>query len=129
MDTKQVIVMRKDLNMRKGKMVAQGSHASLANILKELDYDSCVASHEPPWFNDTIIHWLENSFAKVCVSVNSEAELLSIYDQATQAGLLCSLIKDSGRTEFGGVPTYTCLCVGPNINEDIDKITGHLTLL
>lgn len=33
MNTKQVIVMRKDLNMRKGKMVAQGAHASMAVLL------------------------------------------------------------------------------------------------
>ena len=33
MDHKQVIVLRKDLNMRKGKMVAQGAHASMAALL------------------------------------------------------------------------------------------------
>jgi peptidyl-tRNA hydrolase len=28
-DVKQLIVMRTDLNMRKGKMIAQGAHASI----------------------------------------------------------------------------------------------------
>jgi len=29
MEVKQVIVLRKDLQMRKGKMIAQGAHASM----------------------------------------------------------------------------------------------------
>ena len=33
MEHKQVIVLRKDLNMRKGKMVAQGARASMRAIL------------------------------------------------------------------------------------------------
>lgn len=33
--TKQVIVMRTDLNMRKGKMIAQGSHASIAFLTRK----------------------------------------------------------------------------------------------
>ena len=36
---KQVIVMRRDLNMRKGKMVAQGAHASMAVLLNAGRYD------------------------------------------------------------------------------------------
>lgn len=32
-NVKQVIVMRKDLNMRKGKMIAQGAHASVDALL------------------------------------------------------------------------------------------------
>jgi PTH2 family peptidyl-tRNA hydrolase len=31
-DVKQVIIIRKDLNMRKGKMIAQGNHASMGVI-------------------------------------------------------------------------------------------------
>lgn len=33
MDAKQVIVMRKDLGMRKGKMIAQGAHAAMKALL------------------------------------------------------------------------------------------------
>ena len=129
MNTKQVIVMRKDLNMRKGKMVAQGCHASLANILKELDYTTCVTADVPPWFSDETLSWLENSFTKVCVSVDSEEELLTIHYKAKSANLICSLITDSGKTEFNGIPTRTCLAIGPAESEVIDTITGHLKLL
>lgn len=36
MVSKQVIVMRKDLNMRKGKMIAQGAHASMKVLLDNM---------------------------------------------------------------------------------------------
>jgi len=116
---KQVIVMRKDLNMRKGKLVAQGAHASMATLNQFLD-------KEMPYEMKT---WLEGKFTKICVYVNSEEELLEIYDKAKKADLICSLIKDSGLTEFHGVPTLTCTAIGPALPEDIDKITGELKLL
>jgi PTH2 family peptidyl-tRNA hydrolase len=126
-DTKQVIVMRKDLNMRKGKMIAQGSHASIAFLTRRIEYRDYG-----PMINYLLDHekeWLEYSFKKVCVSVDSEAELLEIAQKANEAGLEVNLITDSGLTEFGGVPTNTCLAIGPNYSDEIDKITGHLKLL
>ena len=72
---------------------------------------------------------MKGSFAKVCVRVNSEEELMDIHDKAKAAGLEVHLITDSGRTEFKGVPTKTCLAIGPDEAEKIDTITGELTLL
>ena len=123
---KQVIVIRKDLNMRKGKMVAQGAHASMAAILKlarRQGSDLIIpldARTEP---------WLTGRFTKICVSVNSEAELLAIHDKAAASGLVTSLILDAGLTEFGGVPTHTAVAVGPDTAANVDLITGTLPLL
>jgi PTH2 family peptidyl-tRNA hydrolase len=123
---KQVIVIRKDLNMRKGKMVAQGAHASMAAILN-------LARREG---GDLIIPldariepWLTGRFTKICVSVNSAAELLAIHEKAAASGLVCSLILDAGLTEFGGVPTHTAVAVGPDLAGNVDLITGMLPLL
>ena len=123
--TKQVIVMRTDLNMRKGKMIAQGAHASLKVFI---DNGIALTGFS---FNksDAAFDWLEGSFTKVCVQVNSEKELIDIYNKAKERELLCSLIQDSGLTEFGGIPTYTCACIGPNYCDEIDEITGSLKLL
>lgn len=121
MNTKQVIVMRKDLNMRKGKMVAQGSHASIAFLTKRLK------SKEP--LTEAQNHWLENSFVKICVSVDSEQSLLEVYEKATSLGLECHLITDNGQTEFSGIPTRTCLAIGPDWVEKIDPVTENLRLL
>jgi PTH2 family peptidyl-tRNA hydrolase len=73
--------------------------------------------------------WLTTRFTKVVVQVNTEAELLEIYNKAKDAGLPCSLIQDSGATEFHGVPTHTAVAVGPDLAEKIDPITSQLKLL
>ena len=73
--------------------------------------------------------WLTGAFAKVCCLVNSEEELMSIFDKANAAGLEVHLITDSGKTEFHGQPTRTCLAIGPDVAEKIDVLTGHLELL
>lgn len=126
MEHKQTIVLRKDLNMRKGKMVAQGAHASLAAILQLGHRDG---SHFVIPLDERLEPWLLGRFKKICVSVNSESELLALHERALQAGLIAALIQDAGLTEFGGVPTYTALAVGPDREDRIDAITGALPLL
>jgi peptidyl-tRNA hydrolase, PTH2 family len=119
--TKQVIVIRKDLNMRKGKMVAQGSHASMAFLTRRLQDNQPVTEIQK--------EWLDNSFTKICVSVDSEQELLEIYEKAKNMNIECHIITDNGTTEFNGVPTKTCLALGPDKAEILDQISGHLKLL
>jgi peptidyl-tRNA hydrolase, PTH2 family len=126
LDHKQVIVLRKDLNMRKGKMIAQGAHASMRAILAlgRLEDGNWVIP-----LDERLEPWLLGRFKKVCVSVNSEAQLLDLHAQATAAGLISALIQDAGLTEFGGVPTYTAVAVGPDRADRVDAITGALPLL
>lgn len=123
---KQVIVMRKDLNMRKGKMVAQGAHASLGAVLVIREALNERPGHE---WGEAFRAWFSGSFTKICVSVNSERELMDIYCNAMDRFLPVKLITDNGTTEFNGVPTKTCLAIGPAWAEDIDKVTGGLPLL
>lgn len=130
---KQIIVMRKDLNMRKGKMCAQAAHASMAAILVQMEEFEVSNGevHRNLVVNrySALNKWLSGKFTKICVSVNSEQELVEIYKKAKEAGILCSLIEDSGATEFNGVPTLTCCAIGPDYPENIDPITSKLPLL
>jgi PTH2 family peptidyl-tRNA hydrolase len=123
---KQVLVLRKDLNMRKGKMVAQGAHAAMAAILglAHREGNNLIIPLDP-----RTEPWLCGRFKKICVSVNSEAELLAVHEKAKVAGLVTSLIQDAGLTEFGGVPTFTAVAVGPDEGTKVDAITGELALL
>ena len=123
---KQVIVMRHDLKMRRGKQIAQGAHASMGFLCRRLQNQPSVSLTD---FSDSERAWLAGSFAKICCRVNSEEELMSIHDQATSAGLQVHLITDSGKTEFHGQPTRTCLAIGPDDAAKIDAVTGHLELL
>lgn len=127
-EPKQVIVIRKDLNMRKGKIAAQASHASMGAILnyavKMYEGELRVNIENP-----AVREWLEGRFTKICVSVDSEQELLDIYENAIKSNINVKLIKDAGLTEFNGVPTLTCLALGPDYPEKLNPISGHLKLL
>lgn len=124
---KQVIVVRKDLNMRRGKSEAQVAHASMKVFFDRLKYlpESGITSCD---FTQEMRIWMNNSFTKIVVSCNSEEELLDLQKQAEEAGIVNAIIQDNGFTEFNGVRTYTCLAIGPDYSDKIDKITGHLQL-
>lgn len=135
MEVKQVIVVRKDLNMRKGKIAAQVAHASFSVLLNNTVLTDDFFSKngyiltfdfekESPW--DI---WLNGDFTKVVVSCNSEEELEKLYNEAKDSSIPCSLIVDAGKTEFNGVATKTCAAIGPFYSKEIDKITGNLKLL
>jgi PTH2 family peptidyl-tRNA hydrolase len=134
MTVKQVIIIRKDLKMRRGKEIAQGSHASNAWLLELLSkiedsytkYDGCMSP--------TVIMspaqktWISGQYRKICLQIDSEKELLELYNKAKDVGLTAHLITDAGATEFNGIPTKTCLAIGPDYSEDIDRITSLLKL-
>lgn len=129
MTTKQVFVVRKDLNMRKGKIAAQCAHACLKIFLDRKV--STPLSDEIFSFSLTapMEEWLQKSFIKICVYVKSEAELEAVYKSALEEGLPAALIVDSGKTEFHGALTKTVVAIGPDYSDKIDKVTGHLKLL
>ena len=124
---KQVILIRKDLKMRRGKEIAQGSHASAEFLIKRLrgvSAKSMVALQ----LTEVEEQWINAGMAKVCLKVESEEQLLSLHKQALAKGLASSLIRDSGKTEFGGQPTFTSCAIGPDKVEAIDAITSDLKL-
>lgn len=135
-DYRQIIILRKDLNMRKGKMVAQGAHASMVPILQKGRQHWLSTLLKYLGFNVYVLDlkdksmgpWLSGKFKKITVSVNSEQELFDIYKKAQEAGLNCSLILDAGLTEFKE-PTYTAVAIGPDLTSKIAPITSHLPLL
>lgn len=127
--TKQVIVIRRDLRMRRGKEIAQGAHASMAWLRQRvMPALSPAGAADQVRFSGAERVWLEGSLRKVTVKVGSEAELLAVYDRAVSAGVLVHLITDRGLTEFGGTPTRTCLAVGPDYDDRVDPVTGDLEL-
>jgi PTH2 family peptidyl-tRNA hydrolase len=134
LDVKQVIVVRKDLNMRKGKLAAQVAHASMASILRYMETDESELDAGTMWsmfipHGSPLHKWLTGPFKKVVVGVDSLEELHKIEDAAFDRGIQTCIIEDAGFTEFHGIPTITAMSVGPDWSIDIDEITGHLKLL
>ncbi|VVB68217.1 Peptidyl-tRNA hydrolase [Candidatus Norongarragalina meridionalis] len=114
MTLKQVIVLRTDLKMGKGKLVAQGSHASIDAFMKTPDSARRA--------------WEASGMEKVALKVSSEKELVTIFEKAKRARLPSSLIRDAGHTQIEA-GTITACAIGPADEKDIDEITGKLKLL
>lgn len=111
---KQVMVIRNDLKMGKGKMAAQACHASLGAYKKA----------DPR----KIQKWESEGEKKVVVKVNNLRELYEIYELVKNTDMPLYLVQDAGRTELPK-GTVTCLGIGPDEDEKIDKITDELKLL
>jgi PTH2 family peptidyl-tRNA hydrolase len=124
---KQVIVFRKDLQLSKGRLVTQGAHASIAfltDLIKE--YNPIQLTDSQLQLNEAQKEWIYGTFYKVCLSVDSEKELLDIGHQAVNMGLNVKYIQETmGFKE----PTFTCLAIGPDYSSKIDTVTKHLKLL
>jgi PTH2 family peptidyl-tRNA hydrolase len=129
MGSKQVLVMKKfpkDRNMRTGKYCSQASHASLGAFLSLGQYknNELVIPLSNPFVKD----WLIGRFTKITLYVETDDELIALHKAAEDAGIACSLIQDAGLTEFNGIPTLTAVGIGPDDENAINKITGHLKL-
>ena len=114
---KQVIIVRNDLEMSKGKTATQAGHAAVSAA-------EDARKHYAKWWSA----WFSEGKCKIVVKVNGEKELLKLEDEAQEMGLPHALIADRGLTE---VPpgTVTCLGIGPAPADKVDKITGKLSLL
>lgn len=136
--SKQVIVVRRDLDMPAGKLAAQVAHAAMAFMTRVLRFtpdeedigyrEGMTKAYRDIFIDEEAAPWIDGSFTKAVLMVHSEAELLEIYENAKKAGLRSVLITDEGRTVFGGTPTHTCVAVGPNFVERINAVTRHLKL-
>ncbi|MBS3060035.1 MAG: peptidyl-tRNA hydrolase Pth2 [DPANN group archaeon] len=113
---KQMIVVRKDLKMTRGKMSAQVAHASLEAFLK-------TQKQHP----DKAKKWRANGMKKIVLEIDSKEALLALKADIGSK-IPTALITDAGHTQLEP-GTITCLGIGPFDEEEIDKYTGHLKLI
>lgn len=114
---KQVIAVRTDLAMSKGKMAVQVAHGSVSAA------ERVRVTHQDKWKA-----WFREGQKKVAVKVASEEELLELRRIAVDLGVSFALIRDAGMTELPP-GTITVIAIGPAEAEKIDKVTGDLKLL
>src|SRR3989338_1376167 len=110
MPYKQVILLRQDLKLSLGKAGSQIAHASVDTVLKS---DKKIVDL-----------WKKEGGKKIVLKVKDEKELFRYKEMAESAGLKTALIKDAGHTvlEPG---TITCLGIGPDLEDKIDKVSGN----
>lgn len=134
---KQVIVIDKSKQMNVGKIVAQGGHASLGALLTLFDKNNSndIIKYNVEFNKNSILDkWLNGIFTKVCLGVNSEDEMVDIYNKITEYNKTAAekipivMIEDCGKTCFHGEKTKTCIGIGPFWSDVLDNFTGHLKL-
>jgi PTH2 family peptidyl-tRNA hydrolase len=111
-ELKQVIVVRSDLKLDKGKLAGQVAHAAVS------------AAEKSKWKKE----WLAVGQKKSVLKCADLGELLSLFEQAKRSGLPAELICDAGKTQIPA-GTTTCFGIGPAPGDLIDKVTGRLKLL
>ena len=111
---KQVIVIRDDLNLSKGKLAAQVAHASHGAARKS---------------DKKIVRlWIVSGEKKVVLKVKDLEELKMLSEKCKKLKLPCVLISDAGLTEVKK-GTITALGIGPDEESKINKATGSLPLM
>lgn len=114
MGYKQIILVRKELKLPKGKMAVQCSHAAVEAVLKSQ--------------KDDVKRWRDSGGKKVAVYVDNLKELYKFNQLAKDIGLVTAVITDAGKTvlEPG---TVTCMAIGPDEEQKIDKLTSKLKMV
>lgn len=113
-DYKQVILVRDDLKLPKGKLAAQVAHACVEAVHRS-DKVSVKA-------------WRAEGMKKVVLKVKNLEELYHYEQEASREGLITAIITDAGHTVVAP-GTTTCMAIGPDNEVKIDKITGKLQML
>jgi peptidyl-tRNA hydrolase, PTH2 family len=113
-ELKQVILVRNDLKLPKGKLAAQASHASVEAVLKS--------------DRSKVKEWHDFGQKKIVLKVADEKELIKFFQKAKELGFTASLITDAGKTVVAP-GTKTCVGIGPDNEDEIDKLTGNLKMM
>jgi PTH2 family peptidyl-tRNA hydrolase len=112
MDYKLIVIVRSDLKLSKGKACAQVGHAVLECWLREDD-------------NSTKNSWRSEGSKKIVLKCRDKKELYEINEAAKANGLTTAVIEDAGHTEIAP-GTVTCLGIGPDKADKIDKVASNL---
>lgn len=110
---KQAIIIRQDLKLPKGKAAAQASHASVQAVLNSS--------------KEKVRTWNTEGMAKIILKTENEKSLIILLQTAKDQGLKTALITDAGKTVISP-GTKTCIGIGPDKDEEIDKVIKDLKL-
>ena len=127
---KQIIIVRKDLNMSIGKICSQVSHGSMAFLSWFIRNNVDLNGHIDAWIDEDVLHnWIEGEFTKCVLQAKNKSQLLKAKTMAEELGMkegedfFC--IYDSCRTELEPEEdgrTLTVIGFKPMNSEIIDKI-------
>ena len=110
---KQAIAARTDLGMGRGKLAAQVAHASLSA------YEDAAESARKAWKG--------SGQKKIVLKVSGEQAVFDVASAAERRGVPNAVIRDAGHTQLDP-GTVTAVAVGPADDDEVDAVTGDLSL-
>tara|TARA_B100001778_G_scaffold334793_1_gene347844 strand:+ start:2034 stop:2453 length:420 start_codon:yes stop_codon:yes gene_type:complete len=116
-EVKMVFIINSELKMGKGKIAAQVGHAAVSSTLKSGD--------KTP---ELLEAWLASGQKKICVKGNDAEHLLQLEKQSSERDITTVKINDAGHTQIPS-GSLTVLSLGPDMETNLNKITGDLKLL
>ena len=114
MEYKQVILVRKDLGLPKGKLGAQCAHSAVEAVLRST--------------KSKVKKWRDTGSKKIILKVKDKKDLFIYKSLAEELGLTIAVITDAGKTVIAP-GTTTCMAIGPDDEEKIDELTADLKLM
>jgi PTH2 family peptidyl-tRNA hydrolase len=109
-DYKQVILIRKDLEMSRGKLAVQINHATAMAVMRA--------------DRKTQERWMQNGIKVVIVGIDTLEEMVELdYKLQAERSIPHFMATDLGTTEFNR-PEITALAVGPAPAKMINKYTS-----
>lgn len=123
-DIKQVIVVRKDLNLKKTDLATQVATASMGFLLENNESER----------NDEITvklsneeaQWLNGTFEKIIVGVDSEQDLRELMFRAELEGIGVYAVRGKTKGKHENDYVLMCAALGPDDSSVIGSVTGHL---
>lgn len=116
-------------------MLAQSAHGAMMFLAERMEPkrgDVTLYDGNKKFYNILLtpeeVEWFSGKFTKISLVVDGEAEMEELYTKAKEMGLTVHKVVDAGLTEFKGVPTLTCIAIGPHQKDRIDPLTGKLSL-
>jgi PTH2 family peptidyl-tRNA hydrolase len=117
MEAKLIIGIRKDLDMGKGKIAAQASHAAVNCATWSMKNNKKI-------YRD----WDSGGQKKIVIRLQNIHELYALKSACEELGLFTTIIMDAGKTQVDP-GTVTCIGIGPAPEELVDIITAKYPLL
>jgi peptidyl-tRNA hydrolase, PTH2 family len=114
MEYKQVIIIRNDLKLPKGKMCSQAAHAAVEAAFKA--------------DKEIVKHWRHFGSKKIVLKVKDKAELYRYAQEAKDLGLPTAIITDAGKTVIAP-GTVTCCGIGPDEESRVDNVIKNLQMM
>lgn len=126
---KQVIVVRRDLRLKKASIAALAAKASSKFI-----FDNDVSERGDVLQVDLTqqeAEWLAGPATRIVLGISSESALKQLLFKAELEGLSCYSITNTLQEEESDAAfdEVLCIAIGPDSSEKIDEITGNLKLI